>query len=416
MKCPHKLEPHQIQGMDCIHIFPVIQWLIKRSLETRKSNADTIRSFASWQFTKSFSNAIPLHSDSILLTNCDISEQAVNPIKSQLERKFVHPSRETLQEQDLRTKTTMLEYGILGLGSNQRQLTADSIKAGNITGSSGPESEARPNKLDISNQTAKARSESDTVAVENLLSVMSEAEMSVDASLIGSILSEQSSEIRRLAQEYEKTSSEEMSLEQQFRQKEAKLKASIAAKRLQLSKLQDKENIELKLESIKEKIKLVDEKLEELNEQSDDVQSVDEKLQNSEVLNMLRKQKNQFKQHCREEQKKLENEIENLTKTKNAAETQQDSPGRSKNIMNELEKLENKHDDLKKQLADMNKEHVGLSRKFAEIPTRTELSQYQKRFIELYNQRKFHSIESLHLFFENFLIFLVSICHSFNKT
>jgi hypothetical protein len=21
MKCPHKIEPHQIQGMDCIHIF-----------------------------------------------------------------------------------------------------------------------------------------------------------------------------------------------------------------------------------------------------------------------------------------------------------------------------------------------------------------------------------------------------------
>lgn len=25
MKCPHQLEPHQIQGMDFIHIFPVVQ-------------------------------------------------------------------------------------------------------------------------------------------------------------------------------------------------------------------------------------------------------------------------------------------------------------------------------------------------------------------------------------------------------
>lgn len=25
MKCPHRLEPHQIQGLDFIHIFPVIQ-------------------------------------------------------------------------------------------------------------------------------------------------------------------------------------------------------------------------------------------------------------------------------------------------------------------------------------------------------------------------------------------------------
>jgi len=25
MKCPHRIEPHQIQGLDFIHIFPVIQ-------------------------------------------------------------------------------------------------------------------------------------------------------------------------------------------------------------------------------------------------------------------------------------------------------------------------------------------------------------------------------------------------------
>ena len=25
MKCPHRLEPHQIQGLDFIHIFPVVQ-------------------------------------------------------------------------------------------------------------------------------------------------------------------------------------------------------------------------------------------------------------------------------------------------------------------------------------------------------------------------------------------------------
>lgn len=25
MKCPHRVEPHQIQGLDFIHIYPVIQ-------------------------------------------------------------------------------------------------------------------------------------------------------------------------------------------------------------------------------------------------------------------------------------------------------------------------------------------------------------------------------------------------------
>lgn len=30
MKCPHRLEPHQIQGLDFIHIFPVVQvWALR---------------------------------------------------------------------------------------------------------------------------------------------------------------------------------------------------------------------------------------------------------------------------------------------------------------------------------------------------------------------------------------------------
>lgn len=32
MKCPHLIEPHQIQGLDFINIYPVIQWLVKRSV------------------------------------------------------------------------------------------------------------------------------------------------------------------------------------------------------------------------------------------------------------------------------------------------------------------------------------------------------------------------------------------------
>lgn len=27
IKCPHRIEPHQIQGLDCVHIFPIIQVL-----------------------------------------------------------------------------------------------------------------------------------------------------------------------------------------------------------------------------------------------------------------------------------------------------------------------------------------------------------------------------------------------------
>ena len=28
MKCPHRIEPHQIQGLDFIHIYPVVQVIL----------------------------------------------------------------------------------------------------------------------------------------------------------------------------------------------------------------------------------------------------------------------------------------------------------------------------------------------------------------------------------------------------
>ena len=52
MKCPFRIEPHQIQGLDYIHIFPVIQWLVKRAIETRAEMGDMNRAFALSQFEK----------------------------------------------------------------------------------------------------------------------------------------------------------------------------------------------------------------------------------------------------------------------------------------------------------------------------------------------------------------------------
>lgn len=55
MNCPYRIEPHQIQGLDCIHIFPVVQWLVKRSMEMRQEMASFVRSFALNQFHKKHS-------------------------------------------------------------------------------------------------------------------------------------------------------------------------------------------------------------------------------------------------------------------------------------------------------------------------------------------------------------------------
>lgn len=69
MKCPHRLEPHQIQGqyppipssllpliaqhsigLDFVHIYPVVQWLVKKAFETREERARLIRERAIFAF------------------------------------------------------------------------------------------------------------------------------------------------------------------------------------------------------------------------------------------------------------------------------------------------------------------------------------------------------------------------------
>ena len=50
MKCPSPLEPHQIQGMDCIHIYPVMVWLVKQSIDFRKQMENYIKSFGVLQY------------------------------------------------------------------------------------------------------------------------------------------------------------------------------------------------------------------------------------------------------------------------------------------------------------------------------------------------------------------------------
>jgi len=53
-KCPHKIEPHQIQGSDFIHIFPVVQWLVKKAIETRQATGDTVRQYSLSQYARYF--------------------------------------------------------------------------------------------------------------------------------------------------------------------------------------------------------------------------------------------------------------------------------------------------------------------------------------------------------------------------
>lgn len=45
-ECPFTLEPHQLQGLDTIHIYPVIQWLVQEALKSRKVTTNFLHSLS----------------------------------------------------------------------------------------------------------------------------------------------------------------------------------------------------------------------------------------------------------------------------------------------------------------------------------------------------------------------------------
>jgi len=52
--CKIRLQSHQIQGLDFASIFPVIQWLITKVIEVRAETGDLVRAYSEAQFSKAY--------------------------------------------------------------------------------------------------------------------------------------------------------------------------------------------------------------------------------------------------------------------------------------------------------------------------------------------------------------------------
>jgi len=50
MECPHPLQAQQILHLDCINIFPAVQWLVSKVIEVRKQTGDLVRLYSENQF------------------------------------------------------------------------------------------------------------------------------------------------------------------------------------------------------------------------------------------------------------------------------------------------------------------------------------------------------------------------------
>ncbi|XP_054712330.1 coiled-coil domain-containing protein 93-like isoform X1 [Uloborus diversus] len=383
MKCPHRIEPHQIQGLDFIHIFPVIQWLVKRAIETREEMGDYIRAFSISQFQKSYE----MPEDVIFKETKEKMLESYQDIKDvyRPQRLFRHHAAHKLKGEEVRVQTTLLEYG-KKLGSAKVAESKDEDQTGE-------------------NQIIQKEKEEET-RIQSLMKGMSltnENESKLTASQVSSIVGLQSGEIQQVASEFAgkqaALANEEQavrglggiqfhkrtvaSLARQIKEKENKVTELEAINSKFKSSYQESQ---AKLRKLRSMFKEVMKEMEALEEvENDDNKSILESLRSLVATNeTLKKQEQDFRAHCKEELARLKAQLQELKASSNDSSSE-DTEHREmveKQYNADKEKLQK----IRMLLARKNREIAALQRKFDEVPSRAELSQYQKRFVELYNQ------------------------------
>ncbi|XP_061186128.1 coiled-coil domain-containing protein 93-like isoform X4 [Saccostrea echinata] len=365
MKCPHRIEPHQIQGLDFIHIYPVVQWLVKKAIETREEMGDFIRAFSISQFSKTHKTP----EDVVFEELKEKSTTSLSNVKDvyKPQRRYKRQNVDQLKDEETRVHSTLLEYGRrYGLSkSDTTEQDADkSAKKKAAASSLGGQKEMTPEELQAEEEKK----------IQKLMSGMSGFQEKSEIEQI-----EKSERVGGTQQHKRMTAA----LNKQIQQNTDKLQ-QVKAKHDELHKvyLETQE----KLKQVRNRSERIGEEMVKLTEiETEENQGVLQTLRTLVAMNEnLKKQEQDFKAHCKEEMSRLKAQIEDLK----AGTEEEDSEDKTRAslIDKQYEADREKLHKIRLLLARKTREIAVLQRKIDEVPSRAELSQYQRRFVELYDQ------------------------------
>ena len=329
MKCPFAIEPHQIQGLDYIHIFPVIQWLVKKTIETRQSEGDKVRKFAVGQYFKQH--------------EADLENKTSIP---QTERKVKRSYRRINgQAKEIEAEVTLMEYGV----RKSRQMS---------------------------------NGQAELIEHEN-------NEEQIDTKMIQTVMDLPN--LSAAFERYEKQKNEDV-LQNDPRALQRAIEITKEQKDALSSRIKatnDEFEIHRPLtEMARKRVDQLVAEVNDLNHESAELETTPEK---EELMSKLHKlvvkheklklKEAQFKEECHAEMaeliaenEQLENELKSL---------QNDKEQEVIAISDEEQKLLEK---MTKKLQAVNVQILKMERDIDAVPSRQELTQYQKRFVELDNQ------------------------------
>ena len=402
MDCPHRISPHQIQGMDCAKLLPACQWLVKAVLSTQSVREARMRK----QAINNLGSSPRFPSVSLL---SDIPNHYFP------KRKFRIVSNKRLYD-PVRVYSTLLEFGDDTVSAAYSRFMKSSEDT--VVSKSEPQRNIE-SRLNFQAAEIVETDESLSVIDEEMRQISISAQEKVSGSSIAKIVNEQSSEISSAIREYEEQRKKE---EEQLSQQRLELeKHNMAVMRLtkdiqrqqeanealqlalaKLRKLQTEE-----AEAVEETVTLgrkIKESMENIDENTAEIRK---KLNISTVkdIELLSERKNALREEQRILKEKWEEEESKLTQLR-------DSDMIDPETKLWFEKIDRAHADVSERyekargiLGEKNRAVARLQRTLENTPSKTELTQYQKRFVELYEKIN-QKLEENRKFYGNYNSFL----------
>jgi hypothetical protein len=406
MKAPKIPQPQQIQGLDYDHLFPVIQWLVRHVIETRRLTGDMNKLYAAAQFNKNYQ-----------LPEQYRSSEANSYIASVLNQYKPHRlfrQKQGAQFDSIQSKTdaTLLEYGEKLLFSAQKDeeinKTSSNKQRSSLIGKFDPSQSAAAleQKQKESEEAQKAAELAQEKHIKSLEDQLSAADQlnKVSGANVGNIVGLNAEEIRKAQAEYERKQKLLQESDENSWMKSKKGQEAQHSKQLELlrKKLTAQQEILTKKQAdygvldgkINDQRAELEKKQAYINRIYREIAKLDVIEQNSgnvAVLNELRSlvftneslklQESQFKSNCIAQRSELLAEIKQL---ENNLDSNSEENAKFKAIEAMYSADANKLNALRLNLAQVNQQINKFSRAIDEIPTRAELLQYERRFVELY--------------------------------
>ncbi len=395
MQCPHPLQSFQIQGLDYDHILPTLRWLVRRVIETRTLTGDEVRA----QSVAAFARFYTLPQD--MRTESSLSYVSNSTTKYRSQRRFKKREGALFDSDIGRVEATLLEYDerLLGVGvvdEEQEETHRQRVAEGKVKTTEGEEdATVRAQRQLVEDRERIALLQGQLSTNETV------TQHKVSGSLVGKILSMRVDAIAQAEQTFEndvtKNAANQLSAkdikraeEQRHQRKVDNLQRRIQeAEAVAESKLGTLQETNEKVEEARKNIAVLEEALAEILAETEKLVEIENSSENQEILaklkslvgvvEKLKKMETSFKQMCRSEHKRLSELI--------AAEEElllSEDDGKLAELDKLIEADKDKLAKLKQLIALRNQEIARVARAIGEIPTRAELLQFERRFVELY--------------------------------